>query len=1140
MRQHICLALLVLWGTSLGFSQQGRGTIAGTVTDPTGAAVPAATVFVRNVNTNIDFPTSTNEAGYYIVPGVAVGEYAVTVEKPGFKKVVRTGIRVEVGQHASMAFQLEVGDATTTVTVAGEAPLVEAGTATLGKVVENRRINDLPLNGRNTLALVLLTPGVKSPAGPTASGFSDRGILLSSVSINGGPSANNSLVLDGGTNNAAYTYDLNVNPSVEAVEEFRVQSGVLSADVGFTLGGNINMVTKSGTNQAHGTVYEFLRNNVLDARNTFARSVSPFRYNQYGGSLGGPVRLPKLYNGKDRTFFFFNYEAWRFRRYDSNTLTVATEAERNGDFSALKDARGTAIPIYDPATTTANPNGSGYVRTVFPNNIIPTDRLDPVSVNMLQFYPLPNTTPSNVYTHSNNWIGQVDGTRRMNQQTVKADHRLTDNNNLTVRYTHYYHYDDNGASGTAAGTLPDPEVRLRIDHYRNHNAVISDTHTFTPSKLNEFRLSVARLRFPFTAYSYDHNWIEKLGLSSLIPNFTLPSVSNGMPSFANLSIGLRGALTYQLVDMATLILGNHTLKIGTDLRLNYMNNRQSNTPSGSFFFGATTNPQATAGTGSTFAGFMAGAVTSASIDKFQGTSQAAYSTSYFVQDDWKLTRRLTLNLGLRYDYQQPPVERYHRQSNFSPFETVASNGLLGKMVYASADYGRSPYKPNKLNFAPRIGFAYDPFGHGQTVLRGGYAILYDWLFANRQGSGNGFSSYTTSYSPAISSYPAFYFQDGPPSAPIEPLGRSLGEGGYLGQSPTWTVGNEKTPYAQLWTLSLQQQMPGKWLVDVTYTANKGTHLTAGSLNYNSLDPKYYSLGNSLTDAVANPYAGMFSGSLASSTITRKQALLPYPYYRSITMTASLGSSIYHALLLSVERRFASGMTFMMSYTNAKLISDSVYSYMGWTTSSGGANLTGYQNGMYNRKDERSVDPTDISQRAVFSGVFDMPFGRNHRWNPGNPVVRKLVSGWQLDVIATVQTGNPVYVRGASNNLADRPNSSGVSAHLDNRTRYKWFDTAQFVNPSNYTFGNVGRTLPDVRNPGTINFDVSAIKNTTITEKLKVEFRAEAFNIMNHVNLGNPNATFSPGSNGYNASSTFGTITSARDPRLMQVGMKVVF
>lgn len=853
--------------------------------------------------------------------------------------------------------------------------------------------------------------------------------------------------------------------------------------------------------------------------------------------------IPKIYHGKNRTFFFFNAEEWRFSHNRSNFLTVPTEQMRRGDFSQLRDANGNPIPIYDPATTRPNPNGSGFIRDQFAGNVIQQSRFDAVSVNMLQFYPTPNRAPSNPFTNSNNWIGQVSETRDMQQWTVKGDHRFTDSNNFQLRYSYYKHFNDNGYFSA----YPDPNMRNRLDNYANRNAVLTDTHTFSPSLLNEFRSSIARQYFPFQAYSYGQDWPQKLGLPSSVPGYTLPRVQiSGLPNPGAFSVGLRGNQTWQFFDMITTIRGGHTLKAGVDHRLQRANNYQREVPSGAFNFtgGLTNNPLSPAGTGNGFAQFLLGAVSNATFNAYAGESEHAYSTSLFVQDDWKLSRRLNLNLGLRWDYQQWPVERHNGLSNFNPSATNPNTGLAGRIEYAGLDYGRSRLEPALTDFSPRIGFAYDLSGNSKTVIRGGYSIFYPTTFyRDFFGSTAGFANTATAYNPPgnNSNLPAFQFKDGLPFPYTQPLGAALGPSAFLGQGVGWDQPSDnKTPRSQQWGLSIQHEFPGRWLVDAAYSANKTDHLVAGAYDFNQLDPQYLSLGLALQNQAPNPYAGRIPGALGGATIARSQLLKPFPYYTAVTVrNPHLGSSVYHAFLLSVERRLSRGVAVLVSYTNAKLISNSVVTPINFGPVEQ-VGTVGYQNGKYNRAAERSLDPTDVSQRLVVSGIFELPFGAGKLFSASSGAVNKIIGGWQLNLISTMQTGIPVQIRGASNFLADRPNSTGKSPRLDNRTAERWFDSTAFVNPPNYTYGNVGRVMPDVRNPGVVNFDLSAVKDTGIAERLHAQFRFEAFNVLNHRNLGLVNGSFSAGTDGFNRSATFGTITSARDPRILQLGLKLIF
>ena len=1121
-------------------AQQGRGTILGIVTDSSGAVVAGASVSVQNIDTNNTLRTTTNGDGFYTSPAVIVGNYQIVVEKPGFKKSVRSGVTIQVDDHAEVNIQLEIGAATESVQVSAEAPLVNTENASIGQVIGSKSVQDLPLNGRNAFALVLLSPDVHSNAGPVQSGFADRGTSLSDWSINGGPNAANNLLVDGMVASNSYYPDLNANLAVDAVQEFKVQSGSMSAEFGFTLGGVINVATKAGTNAFHGSVYEFLRNNIFDARNAFAVSLLPFRYNQYGLALGGPVRIPRLYDGKNKTFFFGNWEQFNFINNSQSITSTPIAAQRNGDFSTLFDATGKLIPIYDPNTTRANPAGNGFVRDLFAGNIIPPSRLDAVAKNINQFYPLQNLTPSNAFTNANNYLSSSALRTNMQQYTIRGDHRISDSDSMFARYTYYVNHTDNGA-----GTWPDPAVRARFDNFETRNTTFSETHTFSPSIVNEFKLGTARQYFPFQAASFNQNWPQKLGFPANVPNIVIPSISNGYTGFNTGTVGIRGALTWDASNTVTIVRGNHSIKIGGEYRLLFGNNYQTSNPSGSFNFSSalTNNPQAIAGTGSTYAAFMLGSVSSASVGTFIGEAEKGYSLSGFVQDDWRVTRRLNINLGMRYDYQQPPYERNCGTSNFNPYQTDSLFGLKGRLEFACKDYDKTYLNSDKNDFGPRLGLAYDLTGNGRTVVRAGYAIFYPSIFnVTYFGNTSGFASTNTAYNApgGNSNLAAFQLSQGFPTPPIQPRGAALGSSAFLGQGASYDQSAQLTPMSQQWNLSLQKQILGGWVIDATYTGNHGTHLVAGGYNLNQLDPKYLSLGTALQNSVSNPYAGKVPGSLGGATFTQQQSLLPYPYYTGITVrNPHLGNAIYHAGLLSVQKRFSKGLTVLASYTKGKLISDSVAAPINFGAVEQVTN-NGYQNGLYGRNLERSVDPTDVPQRFAFSSVYELPIGRGKALNIENSVLNLILGGWQTQSIMTLQKGLPVLISGASNNLANRPNSTGISAKLDNPTQYAWFNTAAFVNPPLYTYGNVGRALPDVRTPGFFNLDFSMIKNTKIRERTTLQFRAEAFNLDNHTNLGFPGTGFSPGANGSNISSTFGTITSARASRSIQFALKLLF
>jgi hypothetical protein len=855
------------------------------------------------------------------------------------------------------------------------------------------------------------------------------------------------------------------------------------------------------------------------------------------------VSLPKLYDGKNRTFFFYNYESWYFRRTSNPIGSTPIDTWRRGDFSNFLNDRGAQIPVYDPDSLRRV--GAQVFRDQYPGNVIPSAKLDPTTLAFLRYMPAPNRTPVNVFTQQNNYLSTVTEGREMQQHTGKVDHRFNDRNSLYGRYTFYRHFTN---AGNLQSPWPDPLVRARLDDLRNNNFVLNDTHSFAPNVLNEFRVSVARSSFPFQAASYGKDLPRELGLHPTIPPDTLPFMNNfGFANFGAFTVGLRGSTNWQFFDMVTWIKGNHTVKLGYDHRLNQANNFQRETPSHSFNFGSglTSNPAAPAGTGSAFATFILGQVASATGFVYLGEAQKSYSSSLFIQDDWRATRRLTVNLGLRWDYQQWPRERNNGSSNFNPAQTIPGTTMKGTTVFAGIDYGDAAFEPIYSNFGPRIGLAYDISGKGQTVFRAGYSVYYPSTFyRDTFGSTSGFANTQTQYIPpgGDTNLAAFRFRDGLPFAPTQPLGAKLGPAAFLGQNVTLDQPNEKVPMSQQWSASLQQQVKG-WMLDATYSANHGTNLLAGGYNLNGVQPQNWQYGQRLTqERVPNPYAGQVPGALGGPTITLQQSLAAYPYYNSVTVrNPHMGNSIYHALLFTAERRFQAGLVILFSYTKGKLISDSVVTPINFGPGLEQVGVVGYQDGLAARNLERAVDPTDIAQRGVISLVYELPFGKGRKFGATmNSFANALLGGWQLNNITTLQSGVPLTISGANNFRASRPNSTGTSAKLDNSTEYKWFDTAQFVNPPNFTLGTVGRTLPDVRAPGLFNMDLSAIKDTPLTEGLRLQFRAEAFNWLNHVNLGLPNMGFSAGPDGRNQSAAFGTIVSARDARIIQFGLKLIF
>jgi hypothetical protein len=1125
-------------------AQTPQASLVGTCLDSSGAAIPGAELVARNVATNAQFKAKTNDSGNFVLPLLPVGEYDVTSTAQGFRTVVRSGIVLEVGDRTRVDFTLQVGISEQKIDVVVQAPLVQTETSGLGGVVENKRISELPLNSRNVLSLTLVNPGVRNLQGGINLGFGrSQGNQVANIGINGSVSGFTAFLMDGAIDTSIGYGDVAVAPLVESIQEFKILTNFAPPEFGLTNGGLVNTVTKSGTNELHGSVYEYLRNNKFDARNTFSPSVPPFRYNQFGVSAGGPVTLPKIYSGKDQTFFFFNYEGSRRRAVGNPITSVPIAQWRNGDFSNLRNAAGVPILIYDTASTAPNPNGAGFIRQPFPNNVIPGNLIDRVAKNVLAFFPQPNQAPNNPLTQSLNYLGIQPLTTDVNQYHARADHTFSNQNRMFARWSFNREQANRPDNPTS---WPDPVLYARYDQIQNQQAMLSDIHTFSATLLNEGRLSLMRQDFPFTQGSYNQGWPQKLGFPASVPGTLFPLFTmDGYDQIGGVgTTGLRYSTAYQLYDMVTKIQGNHSLKFGTDIRVYRYANFQVTSPSGSYTFPAslTGNPQSQTGTGYGLATFLLGAVGSGNLQVNAFPTYVGHSYSFFAGDDWKLNRRLTLNLGLRYDFQSPPEERRGQESNFNPFVTNPTNSkLIGAMQYARVDYGDTTVLPDRKNFGPRVGFAWDVSGKATTVVRGAYGILYTpTAGVNFLPSSNGFSNTTNYVAPGNNSnLPSFQLQDGPPFITY-PLGVAGGANALLGSSVSFEESRKPIPYSQQWNFSLQHQIRG-WVIEASYAGNRGIHLPGVGYDYNSLDPTYLSLGLQLQDQVSNPLAGLVPGALGNPSVARRQTLLPFPQYTSASvLVPRVGNSIYNSLQMKGEHRFSQGVTLLVSYTNAKLITDSQITPIAFLSPLESGLGLAYQNGKYNRRVERAVDPTDISQRFVSSFVYEIPVGHGKLLAPGNRLLNGIIGNWSASGVFTAQDGQPLTIRGANNFLADRPNSTGQSAAISNGNRARWFDTTAFVNPPIYTFGNVGRTLSDVRSPGLIDIDLALLKTLHVYERVAIQIRAEAFNLANTTNLGLPNTTFVPGPDGKNASATFGTITTAFDARSLQFGLKILW
>jgi len=1131
-----------------------QASITGRVVDPSKAAVPGATVAVTNVETGIRTAVTTNEEGYYSLPLLQPGQYTIAVDLSGFRPQTKSGITLDVQQAARFDFTLELGSVSEVVDV--RTPLVDTQTSSLGLVIDNTRVRELPLNGRNPLELSRLTPGVTL----LATAFLDtRNFNLTSMSINGGQGGTNAILLDGGSATLPERNEYAVAPSVDAVQEFRVQTNSLAAEFGMTGGGVINLVTKSGTNEFHGTLVEFLRDDGMDAtgwtnnRNNLEKS--PLSYHQFGGSIGGPVWLsdalgPLGYDGRNRSFFFFNYEGIR---YDSSVTTlsrVPTELERRGDFSQtfVRTASGAYLPVqlYDPATTRANPGGTGFVRTPFPSAVLAGERLDPVAMRAIQAYPMPNR-PADDPTGRNNFISNAGTISDSDQYNFRFDHQINQRNRLFFRYSHIDHANTGNAPIFSEDNIADPGYSLQTRN--NKGATFGDTHAFSARVVNEFRVAVSRQYLLSEPAGYNINATGQLGLPATIPNTLYPrfDIGTDVLGFDVQSLGSstsqlskRGLTVVQLVNNVSVSWGRHNLKTGVDVRVHQRNNLQPGAVSGLYDFtrAMTGNPQDTTGsTGFGLATFLLGAVSRGSLNSALSRADTYQYYGGYVQDDYRIRPNLTLNLGLRYDVITAPADRFDRYSNFNPAVVNPLTGLPGVLQYAGVDFGSQAYDTDFNNLGPRIGFAWDALSDGHTIVRGGYGILYYHSAVFEYPDTQGFSVTTPFQSSQGAAFPGFQLSAGPPQI-LQPSGNSLGPASFLGNNVTYFETNRPTPSTQQWNLSVQRELPGATLVELAYAGSHGTHIIGYGYDLNQLDPQYNALGLALDDRVPNPFFGIIPPGtpLSGSTIARRQALRPYPAYLNVTVAnPPLGRTMYHSGQVKVDRRFSQGLGFLTSYTYSRLVGDVGRNLIDFGTIGGApqGNVMCGQNAKFDRRSCRSIEPQDIAHQFVTSVQYDLPFGSGRRYLSSG-ILAPIVGGFRLSAILSLRSGLPLVIRGANNGgVADRPNLVGDPAlDSDEQTLTRWFNTSAFAAPPAFTFGTAPRTLDDPRGPGFSSVDFALVKAITFGGAKSLQLRAEFFNVFNRVNFNLPNTNFLSGE--------FGQITSAGDPRRVQLGVKFYF
>jgi hypothetical protein len=1140
----VILVCLLLLATATLRAQQTSGSAVGTVTDNTGAVVSGAAVTLTDVDTGDRRTATTNSNGDYQFVNLIPGNYKIDIENSGFKHFIRTNVVVQVQGSTRVDAALALGNVSETVQVTSQAPLLETQQATVGQVVAGRAVTELPLNGRNVFNLLALSPGVVPQGGTQASnavsGMNGNGFSTGNYQISGGIPNTGAEFVDGAPINNGYINAISYIPMQDSIQEFRIEANAIGPEFGGTTNGVVTMVTKSGTNGFHGSAWEFLRNTVLNANTFFSDQAHLKRpvliQNQFGGAVGGPIK-------KDKIFFFGAYEGIRAAIGTTTTYSVPTAAEEAGVITS-------STPVKDPGQFNASgvfvPSAPG---TVFPGNIIPQNRINPTSAAMFPWWAPPNG-PGTV----NNYSVNATTKPSLNQYIARLDWEASEKQRIFGRYTYHHSL---SPSALPYGYLPN----MSTGHNAVQQFVFGDSYTASPTTILDFRLSYFRdtsftgatgIPFDLSFTGWPAATIAALGASCCGP--VIPRVA-----VSGLSVNGGGGQqifvteeNYAISGSETKILGRHTIRFGGEFRRAPNNYGQTNSTNVEAF--GFTN----AFTGNPFASYLLGLPQTTETELALIPASVTYYGGVYIGDSFQATNKLVINAGLRWEYPGYWTERHDRQTVFLANETNPLAGPTGLNLQGNVALVNTPAYPHRTNllphydlFSPRLGVAYrltDSF-----IIRSGFSILYAPT-ANLQQDAQPYQAPINLAFTILNgtTEPTNSFSNPFPGGVLQPVGRSSS---YLnviqGQTVTTNVPNEPSTYAEQWNLDLEKDLGHQTLVDIAYVGNHGVHqqLPAG-LNDNGqgldqIPDQYLSMGSALLTPVPNPFYGLLtSGNLAGPTIPAGQLLRPYPQYFNLSNAANTAAgSNYNALQTKVEKRFAQGGTLLATYT--------------WARDFGTADTqTGFQEAVQpgevqdwnNLQAEYALLSYNVPQRFVGAYVLDLPVGKGKRFM-GNQtgIVDKVVSGWGVDGITTyalgfplIFTAQPTFISQQFGAGTPRPSvTAGCNKTVPGNAvarQHGWFNTSCFTQPSNYGFGNEPRSDPALRTQGIANWDAALFKGTAITEQVNLQFRAEAFNLFNRVQFGQPNTVCCSNSN-----ASFGVISSQLNlPRVVQFALRLSF
>ena len=1162
--RHVALITILL--PAAAFCQEFRGTISGAITDPTGAAVPGAKIAVTEVHTGTKVPTVSDSAGQYTAPFLLPGDYDIDVQAQGFKGSIRKGIHVGVSDHAVIDFRMEVGEVSTAVEVTADASQLNTENATVGQTVTSREVEELPINGRTPMMAASLAIGVTGYAQPTlVHPFDSSG---AAGWIIAGAYQQTSELLFNGSPDATWDGRLAYSPPQDAVQEVRVKVTDTDAAFGHTAGGTVNQVTKSGTNTLHGSAWEFNQPNTLTANDFFLNKAGSPRpvthFNQYGVTVGAPFYIPHVMDTRNKLFWFFAYEGIKDGQPNPFTTTVPTDAMRSGNFTGL-------ATIYDPFSATLS--GSTVNRTPLPNNTIPSMELNSIAKAYLGYYPEPTNSAT-----INNYVTAPNTTDNYSNEYGRIDYNINDRNHLygDIRHTDYLQSKNNYFGNLAEGSLL---------NRNNWGLSLDEIYTLNPTNVFDIRLNLTRMNedhgvpsagFSPTSLGYpsylggDSNYLQ-------LPVISFNSAT-GMQALGASSANKLPSQSYQVFPTWEKTKGTHTLKFGGDIRQYRLNTFTAGNSTGTFTFNnnwvrASSSASSTVAVGQDFAAFMFGLPSSGSYDLNTYASWYSYYAAVFAQDDWRVKKNLTLDLGVRFDHDGPYQEKYGR--TVDGFATTTPNPL---QAAAQAAYAKSPisqlpasafnvlgglnfpasgetavYKNNSHLVSPRVGFAWTPDAfHGKTVFRGGFAMFVAPVTILAAGvdakdsttpdiNQQGFSQ-TTTMVPTGNNYltPSATLSSPFPGGFLAPTGNSLGLLTFAGQAVSFLNPVVKSPYSLRWDFDVQHSITKDLMLEIAYIGNHSVHLPIDYTQLNGIPRQYLSTlqlrdtnESFLTSSVANPFSGLQT-TQNTSTTTPAQLLAHYPEFPvGISSTGwsgsggvleqnlNDGSSYFDSLNVRLEKRYSHGLQFVFNYIYSRMMEQ-----VTWLNDS-------------DPVPEKRISPDDHPQRFVLAAVYDLPVGQGRAIDPKSKLISAVIGGWTVTSIYTYQVGAPImWVNGSSNSPGDYVYFGTVPLDLNNRqVNGTAFNTSDFITSSANTFQYHIRTFStmfsNLRADGINQFDPSILKRFTFKEGKYLQLRFEAYNVLNHPVFAAPSTTAT--------NSAFGTITATANRfRTIQLGARIVF